>query len=390
MWNIALGLMERMTDRERLRTMGGYLVSIKRNYPQAIDTYRQLVSLYPADSVGHGNLAVAYFYTLDFPKALEEGRRGIEIHPRSLKFRSNYALYAMYASDFSSGAATARELLNEDATLDSPYLPLAADAVARGDLASARSIYEEAVSTGAAGAASLGSLGLSDLAMYEGRHDAAAQTLLSGADHRKAENVMAEAAKLVALAQAHAAAGRASDAQRAAAQALALGDDDSIRVPVGRFYIAQKRGADARKMIEQLSSASDTEPAYATLLESDVALEGGDIAGGSRCSIARERWPTSGWCATVSALPTCRPAITSARCASSTSVRSAAVRPARCFSTTSQASAISRTCPTGTRARSRRWASTTLRGPTTSSSSPCVARESRIHWCRMRERASRS
>ena len=281
MWNIALGLMERMTDRERLRTMGGYLVSIKRNYPQAIDTYRQLVSLYPADSVGHGNLAVAYFYTLDFPKALEEGRRGIEIHPRSLKFRSNYALYAMYASDFSSGAATARELLNEDATLDSPYLPLAADAVARGDLASARSIYEEAVSTGAAGAASLGSLGLSDLAMYEGRHDAAAQTLLSGADaDRKAENVMAEAAKLVALAQAHAAAGRASDAQRAAAQALALGDDDSIRVPVGRLYIAQKRGADARKIIEQLSKRVQTQSrAYATLLESDVALEGGDIAG---------------------------------------------------------------------------------------------------------------
>jgi tetratricopeptide (TPR) repeat protein len=281
MWNIALGLMERMTERERLRTMGGYFVSIKRNYPQAIDTFRQLVHLYPADSAGHGNLAVAYFFTLDFRKALEEGRRGIEIQPRSLKFRSNYALYAMYAGDFPSGAAAARELLNEDATLDSPYLPLAADALARGDLASARGIYDKAVSIGAGLAASLGSLGLADLAMYEGRYDDAARTLLGGADaDRKAANAIGEAAKLVALAQAHAAAGRASEAQRVALQALALGDHESIRVPIGRLYISQKKRTDARKIIELLSKRLQPQSrAYAALLESEVALETGDIAG---------------------------------------------------------------------------------------------------------------
>jgi tetratricopeptide (TPR) repeat protein len=281
MWNIALGLMERMTERERLRTMGGYFVSITRNYPQAIDTFRQLVHLYPGDSAGHGNLAVAYFFTLDFPKALEEGRRGIEIQPRSLKFRSNYALYAMYASDFSSGAAAARDLLNEDATLDSPYLPLAADALAHGDLASARGIYDKAVSIGTGLAASLGSLGLADLAMYEGRYDDAARTLQSGADaDRKAANVIGEAAKLVALAQAHAAAGRASEAHRVAAQALTLGDHESIRVPIGRLYISQKKRTDAQKIIEQLSKRLQPQSrAYAALLESEVALNGGDIAG---------------------------------------------------------------------------------------------------------------
>ena len=134
----------------------------------------------------------------------------------------------MYASDFSSGAATARELLNEDARSTARTFHLRPTPWRVGT-SLRRGIYEKAVSTGAAGAASLGSLGLSDLAMYEGRYDAAVKALRSGADaDRKAEMSSAEAAKLVALAQAHAAAGRASDSQTAAAQALALGDDDSI------------------------------------------------------------------------------------------------------------------------------------------------------------------
>jgi tetratricopeptide (TPR) repeat protein len=102
-----------MTEREKLRTLGGYYFQIVRDYNQAIGIYKELVARYPADFAGHNNLALAYFYVLDFPGALEEGQRAIEIYPRSFKFRANYALYAMYASDFEKAAATARRLLEE-------------------------------------------------------------------------------------------------------------------------------------------------------------------------------------------------------------------------------------------------------------------------------------
>lgn len=279
MWKKALGLMERMTERERLRTMGGYFVNIQRNYAQAIETYRQLVELYPADSAGHSNLAVAYFYTLDFAKALEEGRRAIDIYPRSLKFRSNYALYAMYASDFATAAATAGELVKEDPALDSAYLPLATDALARGDRQAARGVYQKAASTGAAGAISLSSLGLGDLALYEGHPEEAIRVLESGAAaDRTAGNTFGEAAKRVALAQAHADAGQSANALRVSEQALALGDDDSILVPIGRMFVAQKRRGEAQKIVGQLSGRLQPQSrAYAGLLEAELALDTGNV-----------------------------------------------------------------------------------------------------------------
>src|SRR5262249_569668 len=110
-WDKALSLSDRMTEREKLRTSGGYYLGIVGDYTQALTTYKTLVDKYPADFAGHNNLALAYFYVLDFPKALEEGKRAIDIFPRSLKFRGNYALYAMYAGDFPKAAATASELL---------------------------------------------------------------------------------------------------------------------------------------------------------------------------------------------------------------------------------------------------------------------------------------
>ena len=67
-----------MTEREKLRTVGGYYLGIVRNYDKAIETYQELVAKYPADSAGYNNLAVAQFSVLNFAKALEYGRKAIE------------------------------------------------------------------------------------------------------------------------------------------------------------------------------------------------------------------------------------------------------------------------------------------------------------------------
>ena len=145
-WDEALRRIDRMTEREKLRTFGGYYLGIARNYDKAIETYEELVAKYPADSAGHNNLAIAYFSLLNFAKALEYGRKAIEIYPKTFKYRSNYALYAMYAGDFSRPPpTTAQELIKEDPKFDVPYLPLAMEALAAGRSRRARATtYQQA------------------------------------------------------------------------------------------------------------------------------------------------------------------------------------------------------------------------------------------------------
>ena len=82
-WDEAFRRTDRMTDREKLRTFGGYYLGIARNYEKAIETYEELVAKFPSDSAGYNNLALAYFSLLNFGKALEHGRKAIEIYPKT-------------------------------------------------------------------------------------------------------------------------------------------------------------------------------------------------------------------------------------------------------------------------------------------------------------------
>ena len=123
-WKKAISLVDRMTDREKYRTLGLYYVRPARNYEKAVESFSTLVKLYPNDRGGHVNLALAYFYTRNFPKALEEGRRSVEGAPRDLMNRTNYALYAMYAADFDTAATEAKAIIEQDRAFYRAYLPL--------------------------------------------------------------------------------------------------------------------------------------------------------------------------------------------------------------------------------------------------------------------------
>ena len=93
-WERALGLLDGMTEREKYRTLGVYYSLVAGNFTKAIENYATLVELYPADSAGHNNLAVAHFLTLDFDEAQKEGGKILEIYPNKTLYRANYALYA--------------------------------------------------------------------------------------------------------------------------------------------------------------------------------------------------------------------------------------------------------------------------------------------------------
>jgi tetratricopeptide (TPR) repeat protein len=93
---------DRMTEREKYRTLGTYYMDIARNYEKAIENYETLVKLYPADDGGHGNLGLAYLFTGNLPRAVAEVKKSLEIYPKNSLQRYNYAMYSMYVGDFAT------------------------------------------------------------------------------------------------------------------------------------------------------------------------------------------------------------------------------------------------------------------------------------------------
>ena len=80
----ALSLMDRMTERERFRTLGVYYLAGSKNYDEAIKNFTDLVERYPFDGAGYNNLAVAYANKLDFPQGVRERPQGAaDLSPES-------------------------------------------------------------------------------------------------------------------------------------------------------------------------------------------------------------------------------------------------------------------------------------------------------------------
>jgi tetratricopeptide (TPR) repeat protein len=274
-WEEALPHIDRMTEREKLRTYGVYYLGINRNYDKAIETFEDLIAKYPSDSAGYNNLAVTYFSLLNFGKALEYGRKAIEIYPKTYKYRANYALYAMYASDFKTAATTAQALIKEDPKIDVPYLPLAMEALTSGDHARARATYQQAAGAGVAGI-SVSAMGLADVAMYEGRYADAIGSLPAAAKVDEDQgNAVAAAAKLVALAEAHAARNEAGPREQALAHARKLSDQDSVLLPAARLAVAAGRLDDARAIASALGKRLQVQSrAYGLLIEGEILMSG--------------------------------------------------------------------------------------------------------------------
>ena len=272
-WDDALRLIDRMTEREKLRTTGLYYAGPARDYQMAIRQYTDLVKKYPADSAAHNNLAVAYFNTLDFTSALAHGQTAINIYPRSFKFRANYALYAMYAGDFKTAAETAQKLVEENPAFETAYLPLAMEALASGDPARARVFYQQASKVGEAGA-SLAAIGLADVAMFQGRSEDVVSSLPEWIERDlEQKNEFGAVAKLLALAQAHAARGRAAASQTALTRARGLAEDDSVLVTSARLAVEAGRMQQARAIAEELGKRRPAQSrALGKVIEAELSM----------------------------------------------------------------------------------------------------------------------
>ncbi|MGD8898159.1 MAG: protein kinase, partial [Acidobacteriota bacterium] len=252
-WEKALALVERMTEREKYRTLGLYFGTSSRNYEKAIESYQALLSIYPADDTAHNNLAMSYFSTRRFAEALEEGRRALEIYPNRLLYRGNCALFAMYAGDFATAEDEARQLVESHPDYYPAYLALAIGALARSDLTASRDAYARLAETGMPGAP-LSTIGLADIALYQGRFDEAVQVLVQGdADDEEAGALLA-AARQIALAEAHQGDGDERQAVAAVERALELRRRDEVLLPAARVLLWAGQPGRAKQLAGELDS----------------------------------------------------------------------------------------------------------------------------------------
>jgi tetratricopeptide (TPR) repeat protein len=275
-WQTALSLLDRMTERERYRTLGLYYTVVSLNYDKAIENYEQLVERYPADGAGNNNLAILYTVTAQYDRALAKSRQLLAIFPGRVLYRGNHAQYAVYAGDIDAARSEAERVIADDPDFFKSYMILAIADLYREDVEAARRHYGRMAETGVRGE-SLASIGLADIALFERRFDDAILLLVEGIAADKAENnIRGQGTKLVALAQAHLGKG---DAARALAtiESIESMRGDGQLVPAAEIYSAVGHYDKAFELAGQYrQQLGPTARAYAKLIDGISAYYQGE------------------------------------------------------------------------------------------------------------------
>jgi tetratricopeptide (TPR) repeat protein len=279
-WEQAMANLGSMSERERLRTQGIYYWGVTRNFQKAIETYETLVQRYPADFVGHNNLAVVKFYALDFDGAATEGRKALEIYPANAIAHTNLAIYSMYTGDFTAAVEAAEQARAIDAEAFKAWLPVAMQALSEGDLDGARAAYANMREAAPRGASTAG-LGSADVELFSGNFHGARELLIDGIreDDDKG-NTYGAAVKRLALAEAHLAAGDIAAALEAANRGLEKVRSDATAVPAALVYLGAGDTDMALKIAAALEEKlSPQSRAYARLIRGNAMLAEGDSLG---------------------------------------------------------------------------------------------------------------
>lgn len=273
-YQLALAHMDRMSDREKYRTRGGYYLA-NREPRKAIEEYSALVQQFPSDAVGYSNLALAYFYLRDMPKAVQEGRRAAELASTPL-FQLNNALYAVYAGDYRTAAELAGKVLAQNPSYVDAYGALAMAQTGQGQLHDAEGTYQKMAGISARGA-EMATMGEADLLLFQGKTKDAIALLekANGASAKLDDSTMAAHALLEA--EAKLAAGKASEAAADARSALAHDNGAISQFAAGRIYLEAGQYAPVQTLIAQLSGRLDPDgQAYGKLLEGEMSVKRGD------------------------------------------------------------------------------------------------------------------
>jgi len=275
-YQAAMAHLDRMSDREKYRTRGGYYLLMREPH-KAAEEYNTLVKQFPADSAGVANLALAYELSHDLPRAVEEARRAVEISPHNVPQRNNLGLFATYNSDFESGVREQQAVLQMNPSFVLAYVGLAMSQLGKGQVEDAKKTYGEMGKKDARGA-SIAADGLADLALFENRAKEAVTILDNGiAEDLKDKNLDAAANKFAMLGHGQLAAGHSAAARMAAQKAVASSQDISVLFWASRIYTAIGEESKSLALAKQLASQFQPDPqAYAKLIEGEAALKKGN------------------------------------------------------------------------------------------------------------------
>jgi eukaryotic-like serine/threonine-protein kinase len=270
---LAMGHVDRMTDRERYRIRGLYY-STTGNWQKCVEEYSELVKLYPADNIGQTNLAICYADMHKMPKAMEEARRAVQVAPKQVTARMNLSLYACYSGDFQTCGQEAREVQKLSPMYAEGFLDLAYAQLGQGQLPEAAETYQNLQKVSPRGA-SLATFGLANLALYEGRYREAIQILQkSAASDVSAKNSDAAADGFVMLSHAELLRGQKQAAVAAAEKALASSQSPKIRFLAARTFVEAGETAKARKLATSLGAELLADPqAYSKLILGEAAFK---------------------------------------------------------------------------------------------------------------------
>ena len=266
---------DRMTERERYRVRGLYYF-VAGNFSKCIEEYSALVTRYPADNIGQGNLAACYARLRNFAKAVEAESHAVEAAPKDAIERLYLGFYTSYSGDFQTGESHARAALAINPSPEA-YLALAEAQVGEGKLPEAVETYGTLQKQGDAGA-SIAASGLADIYVYEGRYAEATKTLEQGitADlaAKSAENA---GDKLIALANIQLLLKKKDAAVASAAKALADNNSVKIRFLAAEIFGETGQTAKAQSLASGLAAELETEPqVYAKIVNADLAAVRGD------------------------------------------------------------------------------------------------------------------
>ena len=266
--------LDRMTEREKYRTLGGYYNLVVHNYDKAIENYENLVRLYPADTGGHGNLALAYVNSGNLQKAIAEQKKVVEIYPGNRLQRYNYAMYNMYAGNFEIAISEGSRITRDTPSFEYGYLPIALSSLALDKVDAARETYGTLERLSPLGF-SLASLGKADLEMYLGRHQEALAVLGPGIAADEKEKRSSElAVKYVASAEAHQALGHRREALAAADQAASLGKRETALFSAAQVFLQAGESTRALAVADRLRDMLQNRPtAYADLIVGQFGIE---------------------------------------------------------------------------------------------------------------------
>ena len=280
-YQLALQHLDRMTERERYRTMGAYYLGVSRNYEKAIENLEQLVESYPADRTGHMNLAYASVMVRDFDRAVAEQALALELDPNSLIQRINYAMYAMYAGSSETAIENARKIAEDAATQEGglanrmrsdALFVIGRSSASAGDLATARASFAQMKELGLN--RHQATIGLADIAMYQGLPEAALEIVDPFIDSFEREGKLDQVVDaLLIRAEALLLLGREREAVDAALSAAERGTVETVLYPAARVLLQAGQTERALEIAIQLENMLQSQTiSYAQLIRGEISL----------------------------------------------------------------------------------------------------------------------